>query len=217
MSTAKATTLLLTRLGSASTLLLSLHLALPKEPVHGVDLPDPMTWCDGQDELGRYALLVGGHALRQLPDGEEAIQAVLEAMARGEVPPGVQAVHAQPMAAEALAVAVAAEGVDEELVDGGRGSGKTQLEGMAKAALSELHHRAGFPLPLKALWLHSTLKIARSKTVDSLSQAHWGGLWSFRDDKQVAVLTIGGTEYVNSTFVGTQDTSAQDRPARRRT
>ena len=156
-------------------------------------------------------LLVGAHALRQLPDGEEAIRAVLEAMARGEVPPGVQAVHAQPMAAEALAVIAVAEGVDEVLVDGERASGKTQLEGMALAALAELHHRAGYPLPLKALWLHSTLKIARSKTVDSLSQAHWGGLWSFRDDKQVAVLTIGGTEYVHATFVGTQDTSAQEQ------
>jgi hypothetical protein len=77
MSTAKATALLLERLGSASTLVLSLHLDLPAEPAHGVELPDPMTWCDGQDELGRY-VLVGG--MRYASSDGEGVRAVLEAM-----------------------------------------------------------------------------------------------------------------------------------------
>src|SRR5262249_2494470 len=154
--------LILERLGQASTLMLSVHLALLLNPVHGVTLPDPATWTDGQDAFGRRVLLVGAHRLRELPDGDEAIKAVLASMRQlGEIPPGVVAVHAQPYAAEALAVIAVAERVDEVLVDGERGSGKTQLEGMALAALAELHARAGHPLPLRALWLHSTLKIAR--------------------------------------------------------
>jgi hypothetical protein len=80
------------------------------------------------------------------------------------------------------------------------------------AMLAEEHARAGFPLPLRMLWLHSTLvAAARERTVPALQQAQWGGLWSFENDQQVAVLRVGGQDYVRAAFVPTQDVSAQDR------
>ena len=181
MSVAKATDVLLERLGSARRCCSRLHLALPNGRCTASSSPIRRRWTDGQDGLGRHVLLVGAHALRQLPAGEEAIQAVLEAMARGEVPPGVQAVHAQPMAAEALAVIAVAEGVDEVLVDGRAGeSARRRSSGTALAALAELHARAGYPLPLSALWLHDTLKNATEQDGATPRVRRTGaGLWTF--------------------------------------
>jgi hypothetical protein len=76
MSTAKAQRLILERLSAGAAVLLSLHLALPAVP----------TWADGRDAAGRAVLLVGAHTLRGLPDGEDAVAAVLASLAEGFVP-----------------------------------------------------------------------------------------------------------------------------------
>jgi hypothetical protein len=65
MSTAKASRIVLKRLGASSAALLSLHLALPTLP----------WWVDGVDADGRAVLLVGAHALRQYAEGETPVQA----------------------------------------------------------------------------------------------------------------------------------------------
>jgi hypothetical protein len=96
-------------------------------------------------------------------------------------------------------------------VDGPRGSGKTQAMPAALAILGELHARAGFPLPLRALWLHDSLTNAAVKTGRSIEAPMWGGLWSLRDDKRVAVLTVAGVEMVMADFVGTKDETAAER------
>ena len=39
----------------------------------------------------------------------------------------------------------------------------------------------------------------------------WTGLWALREDRQVAVLTVAGIEYVVADFVGTRDETAAER------
>lgn len=192
---------LLERLGGAATVLFAHHLKLDVTP----------EWCGGVDADGHAVHLVGAHALTQLPAGEEYVHEVLAALKIGEWPPGVRPVRYAPMASIAYVEILDGPGVDEVLVDGPRQSGKTQLEPAAMGGLAELHAQAGFPLPLKVLWLHSALINARMKTVESLQQAHWGGAWTFEDDKQTAVLTVGGVQMVRAFFVGTQDATAQER------
>jgi hypothetical protein len=200
MNTAKAQKFLLDRLGTAGTVLLSVHLALPGIPA----------WCDGKDAGGRAVCLVGKHSLGDSPEAAEIIRTVLASLAAGNVPDGVLAVAYAPAASRLIAEIVASDST-EVLGDGPRGSGKTQAVPAALAILAELHARAGLPLPLRVLWLHDSMVNAAIKTGRSLEQPMWGGLWSLRDDRRMAVLTIGGNEMVTADFVGTRDETAAER------
>lgn len=201
MTTAKAQRFLLERVGSSATVLLSLHLELAAVPA----------WADGRDGDGRAVLLVGAHALRTVPDGEAAVAAVLDSLAESEVPAGVHAVAYAPKASEAFATIVAGEGVREIMLDGPRGTGKTQVVPGALAWLAESRQRAGEPLPLQVLWLHDSLTNAAMKTARSLEEPLWGGLWSIREGRTQAVLTVGGVEVVVADFVPTDDVQAAER------
>jgi hypothetical protein len=209
---AKATDVLLERLTAGTTLLLAILLSLPKPTEQeALGLPDPATWTDGLDAEGRHVVLVGAHALRGMPEGEEAIRTVLTSLAEGIVPAGVHVVAYQPMASTALATIVVGEGVDEVMADGPRASGKTQMVPGAQAVLAELHARAGYPLPLRCLWLHDALVNATVKTARSLEAPMWGGLWTMENDRHTAALTVGGVRMVVADFVGTRDESAAER------
>lgn len=201
MSISPARRLLLSRLGGgAGTALLAVLLDLPARPA----------WGDGVDATGRTVLLVGRHALGATETAEAAVAAVLEALAAGEVPDGVHAVAYAPRASAAIAEVVAGTS-SEVLLDGPRGSGKTQAVPAALAILAELHARAGYALPFRSLWLHDSLTNASVKTGRSLESPMWGGLWTLRDDRRLAVLAVGGIEVVHADFVGTQDTTSGDR------
>jgi len=199
VSIVRAQRALLDRL-SVGSLGLAIHLETP-----------PADWSDGTDAHGNSVLLAGANILRQLPSGDEAVQQILASAAEGHHLPGVTAVAYRPQASEALRVMWVADGVVMLLVWGERNSGKTQLEAGGLAGMAELHARAGYPLPLIALWLHSSLTNAKHKTIPSLQQPHWGGLWTFRDDSQTAVLTIGGVEMVHAHFVGVTDATSSER------
>ena len=200
MTTAKAERYLLSRLGAGTTAILALLLDLPSMPA----------WCDGVDASGRSVLLVGRHALGVGEASQAAVAAVLDALGDGEVPEGVHAVAYAPKASAFIAEILAGPAT-EVLGDGPRGSGKTQAVPGALAALAELHARAGDALPLRALWLHDSLVNAGVKTGRSLEAELWGGLWTLRDDRRLAVLTVGGQELVLADFVGTLDEAAQER------
>jgi hypothetical protein len=58
------------------------------------------------------------------------------------------------------------------------------------AWLAEQHMRTGLALPLRVLWVHDTLLNAAMKTGRSLEVSLWGGLWSLRDSRGAAVLTL---------------------------
>lgn len=200
MSVARAQRVLLERLGSAETVLLSLHLALAEVPA----------WADGVDAEGRAVLLVGAQALRALPEGASAAEAVLDVLHEGAVPVGVHAVAYAERASAAVAEILDGPG-DEVLVWGSRASGKTQLAAGAVLALAELHLRAGFPGPLRVLSVHASLVDASAKTGRSLEEPMWGGLWALRDDRRVAVASLGGREVALLDFVGAQDVTTKER------
>jgi len=200
MSLAKAHNLLIKRLGAGNTVLLAILLDLPR-------MPD---WCDGTDAGGRSVCVVGRHNLGTSEAPQEVIAAVLDAMKAGEPPDGVLAVAYAPKASGFIAEVVGGT-AREVLADGPRGSGKTQASPAALAILAELHARAGFPLPLRVLWLHDSLTNAAVKTGASLLQQLWSGVWSLRDDKKEAVLTVAGVEMVLGLFVGTGDELSAER------
>jgi hypothetical protein len=200
MTTAKAQRFLLERLGRGSTVLLSLHLALPSLP----------PWADGVDADGQAVLLVGRHGLGAGVAADEALAMVLGVLQAGEVPDGVHAIAYAPRASAAIAEILGGT-PDEVLLDGPRGSGKTQAVPGALAGLAELHVRAGAAAPLRVLWLHDSLTNAAVKTGRSLEHPLWGGLWSLRDDRRVAVLTVAGVELVVADFVGTRDEASAER------
>ena len=64
MSINRARRLVLERLGSGTTAMVSLHLALPTVPA----------WADGADADGHAVLLIGAHELRKLPGGDDAVR-----------------------------------------------------------------------------------------------------------------------------------------------
>jgi hypothetical protein len=200
VSLARAQRLVLERLGSGSTVLLSVHLAVPSAP----------SWCDGRDAAGRAVLLVGRAQLGPSEEAQAAVTAVLAALSSGHVPEGVHAVAYAPKASRFIAEIVAGQSL-EVLGDGPRGSGKTQAVPAALAGLAELRARAGEVGPLRVLWLHDTLVSASAKTARSLEAPLWAGLWQVRDDRRVAALTIAGTDLVLGDFVGVQDASGQER------
>lgn len=198
---AHAREILLKRLGSGTTALLALVLDLPAVPA----------WCDGRTSDGRAILLVGSHQLKDSPDGEAVKTTILAMMAEdGEVPESVRQMTYAPAASAFIAEAVAGMG-REILADGPRGTGKTQAVPAILAALAERHARAGYDLPLRVVWLHDSLKNAEKKTGRSLEKPLWGGLWSLRDDRSVAVFTLAGTEMVSADFVGVRDEAASER------
>jgi hypothetical protein len=135
---------------------------------------------------------------------------VLADLAEGHLPSAVHAVHFERRASEAFAE-ILAGAVDEVLVWGSRESGKTQVAAGALLALAELHGRAGYPLPLRALWLHSSLVDASAKTARSLEEPMWSACWQIREDRRVVAAVLGGREYVVADFVACQDVASKER------
>lgn len=200
MSTDRTRRVLLDRLVAGSTVVLPVLLDLPMVP----------EWADGRDAEGRSVLLVGRHALGSTDAADEAIDAVLELLAEGVVPPGCHEVAYQPKASAAIAEIVAGSAA-EVLCWGSRASGKTQAVTGAMTILSELHVRDGYAAPVRALWLHASLVDASAKTGRSLEEPMWGGTWRLENDRHTAVFALGGTSLVVADFVGTQDVQAQER------
>ncbi|MEE8537737.1 MAG: hypothetical protein V3S71_06975, partial [Acidobacteriota bacterium] len=199
MSTAKAHNRVLTQLSAAGTVLFPVVL----------DLPTMRPWCDGQLDDGRVVSMVGQRLLGETKMAREAVASVMDTLRTGELPAGCRVITYRPKASEAFAQIVDGDG-DHILIDGPRASGKTIIQPGALMSLAELHLRAGFPLPLKVLWLHDTLSAASEKTGASLSEHMWGGCWSLEDDSRKAVFTLGGVRMIEARFVGCLDGSASE-------
>src|SRR5258705_14022216 len=116
MNTAKIQNLLLKRLASSETLLLAIVL----------NLGEPPKWIDGRDSDGRSIFLVGRHKLGTSEDAKKGIAVTLEILAKGSVPSYVHVVSYAPKASEAISTIVDDKSANEILMDGERGSGKTQ-------------------------------------------------------------------------------------------
>jgi len=190
----------LERLGTTATALVSIHLDLATVPA----------WADGEDASGRSVVLIGRHALATAPEGAATIQTVLAEIAEGRELARVHGLYYAPCASLGIAEIIAGSG-DEIMLDGPRGSGKTMATPAALAILAEWRARAGLALPLRALWLHSSLLLASLKTGRSLTEPMWAGLWSLKASSTVAVFHLGGTALAEADFVPAEDTAAAER------
>lgn len=201
MSVQAARRLMLERFAAADLAVVAIHAEVDVVPA----------FADGVDCDGRAVQLCGGHHLRVLSEGEDYVAEVLAGLARGEQIPGVHSIRLAPAASVAYMEVVDGE-AHEVLLWGSRNSGKTIDVAVALLGLAELHIRAGHALPLKALWLHSSLVDAAMKTGASLEEPGvWGGVWQLQSDRHVAVARIGAHEVVYCDFVGVQDVTTVER------
>lgn len=195
----KAIHMLMKRIGSGEHTLLAILLDLPETP----------EWCDGQDKYGRSICFIGKAALGE--HGQAAIEAVKEMLALGDTPETVATVAFAPIASRAILQIVDNLEAKEIMLDGPRGTGKTQIVAGALPVLAELQQRAGYPVPIKLLWLHDSLTNAAAKTAESLKQPLWEGLWSLQNDSTEAVFSIAGHAMVEALFVGCNDDKSRER------
>src|SRR4030095_4365856 len=164
----QARTFIMSTLASGATALVSLHLDAPLR-----------VSSDGRDSEQRAVELIGATQARSTPTREAFVAGTLAALAEGWTPEGVHPLALAPQMAAASDEIVYGT-ADEGLVAGERGTGKTFGTSLTLVRLAEAHHRAGFPLPLVALWVHDSLASASAKTVPSLEEPTWGGHWRIR-------------------------------------
>jgi hypothetical protein len=76
---------------------------------------------------------------------------------------------------------------------------------------AQKHHELGYPLPTRWAGVTDTFQAHKLKTVRSLQDPGWGGLWRFRDDYHVAECVLNGTVLVHLDLFGIEDQGAMDR------
>jgi hypothetical protein len=175
-----------------------------------LDLPERHPLCDGLDAAGRSIVLVGKHCLGQDAAADVAVEYILGQLKDGHCPDVVHVVAFGPKASEAIAAALDGE-IEEILVHGERGTGKTHCLAGAALTLAELHHRGAYPGVFKVMWLHDSLMSASAKTGEALELPMWGGLWSIKDDRTKAIFAISGKDMLLGNFVGCKDASSAER------
>src|SRR5262245_20027926 len=197
MSVIRARSILAERSQTAGVILLVILLELSPIPA----------WADGVDKEGRAVVLVGRHRLESSEEtGAEFVRVTLEALQEGYVPPGVVVVSYAPKASEFIAAIVGSE-AKEVLGSGPRESGKSQAVPGAVSILAEFHDRGGFLLPLRVLLGNESLVSFSMKMARSLEEPLWGGVWSLRNDRREAVLSLGNLEFVICDAVGAYEDS----------
>lgn len=175
-----------------------------------LDLPERHSLCDGLDAAGRSIFLVGRHHLGSDTAADVAVEYILGQLRDGHCPDVVHVLTFGPKASEAIAASLDGP-LEEILLHGPRGTGKTHALAGAALLLAELHLRDGHPGPFKVMWLHDSLMSASAKTGEALELAMWAGLWSIKDDRTKAIFALGGQELLIGNFVGCKDVSSAER------
>jgi hypothetical protein len=99
----------------------------------------------------------------------------------------------------------------EGILFGPRGERKTGGAHLCMLLHAHLHHHASFPLPVKWVGVTDTFQSHRIKTVRSLEDPCWRGIWKLHADDHLAIATIGGVEMVHCDLFGNEDVGAMDR------
>jgi hypothetical protein len=175
-----------------------------------LDLPTRHPLADGLDAAGRSIFLVGRYFFGAEAPGHIAAEYILGQLKQGHCPDIVHPVLFGPKASAGIAAAIDGP-IEELLLHGPRGTGKTHALAAVSLVNAELHLRAGHPGPFKVMWLHDSLMSASAKTGEALELPMWAGLWKLKEDRTKAIFSIGGKELVLGNFVGCKDTASSER------
>lgn len=154
--------------------------------------------------------LDGTRCVRVIGGDRAAHRRILAALRKGPAPDGLVLLEYRAGASRFIVEAVSGSAA-EVAGWGARGDRKTSAALAVVILLADLKREASGALPMR--WMVPTgshveheLKLCRS-----LIAPHWGGMWSLRDDKHLAVLTIDGVELAHLDLFGTSDPGALDR------
>jgi hypothetical protein len=166
-----------------------------------LELADCPAWAEPLDGT-RCVRVVGGD--------RAARRRVLVALRKGREVEGLVVLAYRPGASRFIAEAVSGP-ASEVACWGARGDRKTSAALGAVIILADRHREADGALPMR--WMVPTGSHAEHelKLCRSLIAPHWAGMWSLREDKHLAVLTIDGVELAHLDLFGTSDPGALDR------
>lgn len=197
----------LKRVGTTGIVGAMVVLSCPRDPA--------WTWADGETADGRTVVVIGTKAWGTGEAARTMFDTILELASQGEYPEGVAPIIVEPLASRAIVTCQQAQtttgAIPEILLYGERGTGKTVTAAINALIVAERHARAGYSLPLRALWVHDSLLSAEKKTEDSLCLPFWQGIWRVIDDHKTAQVVLAGRVYLNADFAGATDESAQNR------
>ncbi len=176
-----------------------------------------------RERVRNLEALIQGGRLRP-PDVEQLVITGLPGEAGGGSPQGSLVIHggtptARPHTltidlsptAAAFVATMATGQASEGILFGPRGERKTGGAHTCMLVHADLHRQAGFPLPVKWVGVTDTFQSHRIKTVRSLEDPRWRGIWTLHADDHLAIATIGGTELVHLDLFGIEDVGAMDR------
>ena len=94
---------------------------------------------------------------------------------------------------------------------GTRGDGKTWGAFGAMIAHAQLHHAAGYPLPVRWAGVTDTFRSHQEKTHESLMAPGWRGVWGLVDGGHEARCVVDGQTLVRLRLFGIEDQGAMNR------
>ncbi len=110
-----------------------------------------------------------------------------------------------------FAQAVARGAAREIACFGSRGNRKTYSLLIGSILHAQAHQAAGYPLPVKWAGMMDYFASHKAKTLETLKQDRWQGLWRLSDGGHLATAVVDGQALAQFRLFGLEDTTAIDR------